>query len=200
MRILVFGDSITYGAWDSEGGWADRLKRWAHRRYLEKGTKLQLINLGIGGDTSTKILARMENEIKARHSASWPFMIVLMVGSNDGRVREGVVEVPLDEFSANYREIVKIAESYTDKIITVGLPPLGRPEVDFKEMQYSDASLERYDSEIRAIAGEYDLPFVDVRPVFTAKDAFSPDLLHPNDKGHEIICDAVKAEIEKLLG
>lgn len=53
MRILIFGDSITYGAWDSEGGWADRLKRWAHQHYLANGTKLQVINLGIGA-----ILAR----------------------------------------------------------------------------------------------------------------------------------------------
>lgn len=27
MRILVFGDSIVYGAWDTEGGWAERLKK-----------------------------------------------------------------------------------------------------------------------------------------------------------------------------
>lgn len=200
MRILIFGDSITYGAWDSEGGWAERLKRWAHRQYLEDGTKLQVINLGIGGNTSQGILARMENEIKARHSASWPFMIILMFGSNDGRVRDGVVEVPLDEFSTNYREIVKIAQSYTDRLVTVGLPPLGQPEIDFKEMQYSDVTLESYDSRIRTIADENGLPFVDVRPLFASKDAFSPDLLHPNDKGHEIIYEAVKAEVEKLVG
>lgn len=199
MRILIFGDSITYGAWDSEGGWADRLKRWAHQRYIQKGTKLQVISLGIGGDTSRKILARMENEIKARHSASWPFVIILMLGSNDGRIREDIVEVPFDEFAANYREIVRFAKSYTDKVITVGLPPLGQPEIDFKEMQYSDAALERYDGGIRIIASEDNLPFVDVRPLFTSKDVFSPDLLHPNDNGHEIIYEAVKAEVEKLL-
>lgn len=200
MRILAFGDSITYGAWDSEGGWADRLKRWAHQRYLGNGTKLQVINLGIGGNTSRAILARMENEIKARHSASWPFMVILMFGSNDGRIREGVVEVPLEEFAQNYREIVEIAKSFTDSIVTVGLPPLGQPELDFKEMQYSDATLERYDSEVRKIASEYNLPFINIRPLFTSKDVFCHDLLHPNDKGHEIICDAVKAEVEKLLG
>ena len=199
MRILVFGDSITYGAWDSEGGWADRLKRWAHQRYIQKGTKLQVINLGIGGDTSRKILARMENEIKARHSASWPFIIILMLGSNDGRIREDIVEVPFDEFATNYREIVRVAKSYTDKVITVGLPPLGQPEIDFKEMQYSDATLESYNAQIHTIADENGLSFVDVRPLFTSKVVFSPDLLHPNDNGHEIIYEAVKAEVEKLL-
>jgi len=199
MRILVFGDSITYGAWDSEGGWADRLKRWAHQRYLENGTKLQVINLGIGGNTSRGILARMEHEIKARHSASWPFMIILMLGSNDGRVRDGVVEVPLEQFVHNYHEIVEIAKGYTDKIIVVGLPPLGQLEIDFKEMQYSDATLESYDAQIRTIAGAYNLPFVDIRPLFTSKDSFSPDLLHPNDAGHEIIYEAVKAEVEEML-
>jgi len=111
-----------------------------------------------------------------------------------------VVEVPAQEFADNYRQIVNIAKSYTDKVITVGLPPLGQPELDFKEMQYTDATLENYDAQIRTIAEEYNLPFVDVRPLFTSKDSFSPDLLHPNDAGHEIIYSAVRAEVEKLLG
>jgi len=27
VNILVFGDSITYGAWDEEGGWVQRLRK-----------------------------------------------------------------------------------------------------------------------------------------------------------------------------
>ncbi len=200
MRVLVFGDSITYGAWDSEGGWADRLKRWAHQQYVANGTKLQVINLGVGGDTSRKILARIENEIRARHSSSWPFMIVLSLGTNDGRVREGVVEVPQDEFAENYRKVVSIAKSFTEKVIIVGLPPLGAPELDFKAMRYSDETTQAYERETKNIADDENLPFVDVRPLFVGPDLFAPDRLHPNNHGHEIIYKAVKTEVEKLLG
>lgn len=199
MRILVFGDSITYGAWDGEGGWTDRLKRWAHQQYLANGTKLQVINLGIGGDTSRKILARIENEIRARHSSSWPFMVVLMFGTNDGRVRNGEVEVPLEEFGENYRRIVATAKAFTDKIIIVGLPPAGKPMLDFKDMQYSDASIQTYESEVRAIASSENLPFVDIRPLFTGENLFYPDMLHPNAEGHQVIYEAVRVKVGEML-
>ena len=67
-RILIFGDSIVYGAWDSEGGWVDRLKRDAHKLYFDtKGeTKIQILNCGIGGETSRGLLKRVEQEILSR--------------------------------------------------------------------------------------------------------------------------------------
>lgn len=199
MRILVFGDSITYGAWDSEGGWVDRLKRWAHQHYLANGTKLQVINLGIGGNTSRGILARIEAEIQARHSSSWPFAIILMFGTNDGRVRGGEVEVPLEEFTENYQKIVEVARRYTDKIIIVGLPPAGKSELNFKNMRYSDRAIQTYEAEIRTIVAHENLPFVDVRPLFNQDGLFCPDMLHPNDRGHTIIYEAVKAKIDEML-
>jgi lysophospholipase L1-like esterase len=200
MRILIFGDSITYGAWDSEGGWADRLKRWAHQQYVANGTKLQVINLGIGGNTSSKILARIENEITARHSSSWPFMIILMFGTNDGRVRGGETEVPIDAFTENYREIIATAKKFTEKVLVVGLPPAGAPKLDFKEMQYDDETIKEYESRIRVLAAEEALPFVEIRSLFASGDLFCADQLHPNDAGHTIIFEAVKKEVEELLG
>ncbi len=103
MRVLIFGDSITYGAWDTEGGWVDRLKRIAHTRTVDsKGqVKLQIINLGIGGDTSTKILKRLSNEIDARKSASWPFVFVFTFCANDERSIQGNVETPIEQFETN---------------------------------------------------------------------------------------------------
>ena len=33
--ILVFGTSTTYGAWDSEGGWVQRLTKYLDNKQLE---------------------------------------------------------------------------------------------------------------------------------------------------------------------
>ncbi|HMI09590.1 MAG TPA: hypothetical protein VK497_04335 [Candidatus Saccharimonadales bacterium] len=76
MRILVFGDSIAYESWDTEGGWVERIKRDAHLQTIQSEgmNKRQVINLGIGGNTSTGILKRLQNEIETRHSANWPFI------------------------------------------------------------------------------------------------------------------------------
>ena len=47
MTICIFGDSITWGAYDPEqGGWATRL-----RNYFEKqDNDVDVYNLGISGD------------------------------------------------------------------------------------------------------------------------------------------------------
>ncbi|MGC9310458.1 MAG: SGNH/GDSL hydrolase family protein [Candidatus Aenigmatarchaeota archaeon] len=66
-RILIFGDSIVFGLWDKQGGWANRL-----RKELDESARgdpnrhIQLYNLGIAGDTSIDVLERCENEILQR--------------------------------------------------------------------------------------------------------------------------------------
>lgn len=127
-------------------------------------------------------------------------MIVLMFGTNDGRVRNGEVEVSLEEFTANYRKVINTAREYTDKVLIVGLPPAGESELDFKDMQYSDATIAQYETQIKTIVSDEGLPFVDVRPLFQDNGLFCADMLHPNDEGHEIIYEAVKTEVQKLLG
>ena len=35
-QISVFGDSITYGAWDREAGWVERLKKVLNKIFLTR--------------------------------------------------------------------------------------------------------------------------------------------------------------------
>jgi len=63
MNILIFGDSITWGAYDPEqGGWATRL-----RNYFEaKNHDVDVYNLGISDDITSGLLNRVEAEVKSR--------------------------------------------------------------------------------------------------------------------------------------
>ena len=60
-KILVFGDSITYGQRDLEmGGWVNRLKlALAHDDSI---TSCHVFNMGISGQNTTEVLERMERE------------------------------------------------------------------------------------------------------------------------------------------
>ena len=60
-QFFIFGDSITYGVIDREGGWANRLRKYLDARTLDSNGKdlFMLYNLGISGDTSADLLARL---------------------------------------------------------------------------------------------------------------------------------------------
>ena len=202
IRILVFGDSITYGSWDTQGGWVDRLKQKAHEITVqsEGTTKIQIMNLGIGGDTSRKILARIRNEIEARTAKAWDLKIVLSFGVNDERSRDGIVEVPLEEYRLNAQSIVNEAIKYTNDILVVGNPPLGQNSVNFKIFEYSDDRLRQYDELLKTVAEESNLIFVPIRTAFEATGIdglFVYDNIHVSDKGHSLIESIVKPYVFK---
>lgn len=200
-RIVVFGDSVAYGAWDSKGGWVDRLKQWAHQLTIESAgeTKLQVFNLGIGGDTSTGIAGRIETELAARQSDSWPLVAIVSYGANDERTTDGLVKTDLEAFKDNTRRIIADARKFTDKLIFVGNLRLPEEVLTFKGREYSDVRLQDYEAVQREIVEAAGLPFVDVRSLFATNDLYAFDRIHPNDAGHALIFEAVRASLEKLL-
>ena len=61
-KILVFGDSITYGQRDLDmGGWVNRLKLALARD--DSITSCHVFNMGISGQSTNEILERMEKQM-----------------------------------------------------------------------------------------------------------------------------------------
>ena len=200
-RILIFGDSVEYGAWDTKGGWVDRMKQAAHAHTLStRGKeKIQIINLGIGGNTSRKILERMKNEIDARHTPTWDLTLVFSFGTNDSRLKDGVAEVLIEDFKNNAHSIIELAKSYTDNILIVGNPPLNENIVRFKVFEFFDQRVKQYDEALAEISVAYNMPFISLRSAFVETHAqlFAYDNIHPNDDGHELIRKVVEPYILK---
>lgn len=209
MRILIFGDSITYGAWDSHGGWADRIKEKIHQSAIDVNadpTKtFQLYNMGISGDTSTGLLSRMEQEVITRKSATRPYVLLISIGTNDTLIdgTNGKLKTSLADYEKNIRELLSIARKYTAKIITVGLPPLPEEEIEFLGMQYNRARLNEYNQSFKNISTELGIPFVDsFQGYLEASDVvalYSADKLHPSDLGHELIAESVWPQLQRAL-
>jgi acyl-CoA thioesterase I len=202
MRILAFGDSITYGAGDSQGGWADRLKKEFHQAKLSEEADHQLFNLGIGGDTSRGLLKRIDPEVQIR--TKWPVTVLIAIGVNDTRAidTKDNYEVPLEEYKDNVLKIIQIAKKYTKKILIIGLTPVTHPELDFKKYWYFNQRIEQYNEALKAIAQQESLPFVELFSPMQAEnieDYFIKDGLHPNDKGYSFMLDRIKPEVIKLI-
>jgi lysophospholipase L1-like esterase len=212
MRVLVFGDSITFGLWDSQGGWADRLKR----AYLAEQIQAagpnediddphQIINLGIGGNTSRMLLARLEHECQARYFPDWPLAIVVAIGANDSKMPAGSNEnlVPIDEFRRNLGEIVQLARKCSGRVVLIGLFPLRDETVSFVDFTFTQAKVKAYDAVISEVAKEAGVPKVELFDLVMAREdraqLYFGDGLHPNDASHELIYSLVKPAVKKLL-
>lgn len=203
LRTLVFGESIAYGAWDSMGGWVDRLKQHEHKKTLESAGshKSQVFNLGIGGDTSTDILSRIGNELESRWKRDWSLRVIISCGVNDARFIQRKPEVTIQKYESNLRQMIAIVRHYTDDIVFVATPPISRKNVVFKEMEFRDEVIQQYEETMRAVAESEQVSFVTLRQIFAVPDMqslYSYDGLHPNDNGHKLIYEEVKRILEVM--
>lgn len=193
MNILIFGDSITWGAYDPEqGGWANRL-----RNYFEKqDNDIDVYNLGISGDTTADLLARIETEAKSRE----PNLIIFAIGINDAQFIHSTnsLRVSLDKFQQNLAKLFAIAKQYTDKVIFVGLTRVDESKTTpipwNTDKSYTNENVERFDNAIEKFCEENKLKFVPMKSVVGNDDLI--DGLHPNSGGHAKIFELMKSEIQ----
>ena len=104
-NILVFGDSITYGAFDyKSNGWVNRL-----RLALDDTEKSDFYtyNLGINSDATIDVLNRFENECAARYIENSNTIIIFAIGINDTVDQNGIDITTLKQFEINIIELIK---------------------------------------------------------------------------------------------
>lgn len=196
MTICVFGDSITWGAYDPEqGGWATRL-----RNYFEaQDNDVDVYNLGISGDNTADLLERMEVEAKARE----PETIVFAIGINDAQFIHSAnsSRVSLDEFQQNIAKLFSIAKKFTNKVIFVGLTRVDESKTApipwNTDKSYTNENVERLDCAIEKFCEENKLKFIPMKDVVGNDDLI--DGLHPNTQGHVKMFERMKSEIESLI-
>lgn len=202
-RIYAFGDSLVAGTYDTQGGWCDRLKQDMHTITAEAddGTKRQMYNLGIGGETSRGLVLRIRPELAARHSAAWPAIIIIGIGKNDSRLRDGVPEVPIDEYEQNLRSIITAAREVTSKIILVGIGPCAEAEIAFKDLAYTRQRLAEYNAVMTKVADELGIVKVEVYELLLNSPAsvFYRDQLHLSDQGYRMVYDVIKPVLMTTL-
>ena len=155
--VVMLGDSITAG-----GEWNELFPH------------LQMKNRGIGGDTTTGVLARLQQIIDAR-----PAAVFLKIGTNDlDRVPERQVSYQ------QYRDIVsriKAGSPATDIYLQSLLPRAA----DMRE------DVEAYNLEIQAIASDLGVTYIDLYPAFLAgdgsiRDELTYDELHLTGAGYKL--------------
>ena|ERR1035437_8856757 len=108
MRVLIFGDSITQGFWDTSGGWVNRLRNHYDEVQVQDLDKdiPTIFNLSIDGDTSQNILNRIKFETQARIWQENLPTVIVQIGINDSSAIGSAPSVEIEDYRTNLVAII----------------------------------------------------------------------------------------------
>ncbi len=191
--VCIFGDSITWGSSDPEGGgWVTRLRNIYEAEGLSAGKDIDVYNLGVSGDNTDDLLKRFKPEAVAREADT----ILFSIGINDSQfiVSKNDNGVPISKFEKNLKELMSEARALTPKVAFIGLTPVDESKTTpipwNIDKAYKKENRDRYDEVIKKICKVNGLPYLDMEEVITTEDL--SDGLHPNSRGHIKIFETVK--------
>ncbi len=205
-KIIIFGDSIVWGAYDEEGGWTSRLRKNSDRKILHgSAPSFEIYSLGIAGDTSQDVRIRFDNEMKARSGGDDIKLIIFSVGVNDSllEVANQTNRIPIKNYQANLEFFIKQSKNYSKNVLCLGLTPVDEDKLKSmpwpKTHVFLNREIKKYDEVIRAMTIQYNLDFIDIYKEFndTILERLMFDGLHPNSRGHELIYNVVMDFLKK---
>ena len=194
--IMVFGDSITYGANDSKlGGWVNRL-----RMILEtKESHFSVFNLEISGEVTKETLQRFEFECKKRYDKDDNTTIIFAIGINDTQELNRAQRVSLNDFQDNINKLIADAKKFTNNIFFIGLTKVDESKVApipwKNNVSFSNKKIIMFDSLLEDICQDNQVMYIEMFDLLKLDEL--SDGLHPNEIGHQKICDKVLNQITK---
>lgn len=209
VRVLVFGSSVDHGFWGEEGGWVQRLRKDLDRFSMENEEDYSLYNLSISGDTTKRILDRIENEIQPRKNYEDLHIYLEIGGLNDSQIELETGEnwIPTEEYSENIEKIIEIAQKHAEKTVLFTGRPVDESKVypmPWKETHgYKNSEAEKYTEILRGKAEAKNLPLVDFQRSIDREEWKEKlyDGVHPNTEGHRQLHRIAKKRLkeEKLI-
>jgi len=204
QRIVFIGDSITdCGRRDAfapyGNGYFSLVRAFVTARYPE--LDLTWENRGISGDTTRHLMARWEEDAVALR----PDWLSVKIGINDvwrryrGKPHEAV---PIDEYEANLRQMLRRAVDATGCKLIVAEPYVidkDPEEPHRKETNAFGLVARRLSEEFGAINVRTQEAF-DCALRTTEPEAWSADRIHPNLAGHAVIAQAFLRAIGFEMG
>ena len=181
MEIFCIGDSLTYGYG------VTRSKCWPS---LLAATGLSVHNLGVNGDTTGGMLARMEAQLLSGALKSGDLAFILG-GCNDIfctgaylTARSSICAMAQQLSSLQIRPVI---------CTPMGLGPSGYPEAWEELVDFTAAAelIRAYNGWLRKFCPAFGLELIDLEAVFDGFGSRRPELfldgIHPTAAGHAVI-------------
>ena len=184
VRIVCFGSSITgiYYHTGSRRAWSDMLEIALRRLY--PAAKLEVINAGVSGNSTTQALARIRSDVLDRK----PHLVAVMFGMND------MVRNPPNIFHDNLVSIVQQCRGAGSEVLLMTSNAI-LPE----DARRPEGRLEEFVQIVRDVGRELKAPVADCYRAYAdvrraSRRAFGEimsDTIHPNMRGHKIFAEEV---------
>ncbi|HHT49075.1 MAG TPA: SGNH/GDSL hydrolase family protein [Firmicutes bacterium] len=200
--ILFQGDSITDAGrnreepWSLGTGYALMIAGWVKALFPEINGAF--LNRGVSGDRVVDLKARWQEDCLDLK----PDLVSIMIGINDcWRRYDSNMPLPVEEFEANYRAILKQTKERLDAEIVLCEPFL-LPVQEGQEMWYEDLGPKI--QVVRKLAREYNTVFIPYDGIFAqAASVQKPaywlqDGVHPTEAGHALIAREWMKQVFKL--
>jgi len=195
LTVVAFGDSITQQGFNVEfGGWiALMADKWPQQT--------DFLNRGHSGHTTRHALELMRQGVLGN-----PNVVVVFFGANDACLPSVEHHVPLEEYRANLKTIVKTLQ-VKSKVILVTPPPPYLPDLIKRNMEKgktitADRNVEfteKYQNVVLDIGKELNLPVADLfSALVNDPKAHLRDGLHLNALGNRELYQLMIGALENL--
>ena len=194
---VALGDSLAVGV----GAHSGYVTHYASYITADTGARIDLLNLGRSGQTSSELLHALRNDRAMRQALGAAEVITFNIGINDlghageayemgtcgGRDNQECLRRAVEAFEENWdaiiAELLSLRSAQDTIIRTAGLGYTPRVDEIF----------EPYESEVNrhiaTTAASHDIPYA--QP-YLDQGYMSSDGVHPNDDGYEVIADRLR--------
>jgi acyl-CoA thioesterase I len=193
LRVCFAGDSYVAGVGDSSGlGWVGRLSAHAYA----SGLPITVYDLGVRGDTSLDVAARLPGEVARRTNPAAELRVVLAYGLNDVVLKDGRPRVaPGDSLAATTRSLAWLASAYIPAIF-IGPPAIG----DIGQ----DSRTEKLDRLLTECAVSHGVTYVSpfgclINDPVWLDEVKAGDGAHPGPPGYRRYFEAVRGPLMRFL-
>ncbi len=205
-KLFFIGDSITVGAWDDKGGWANRLIAKVMQEKM-KGKNFYCIpyNLGVSGDTAEDVLKRLRKEISVRldpEEDDEKIQFVFAIGINDSvyLLDEEKNRFTEDAFRGNLIQLCDTSKDIAQKISFIGMTPVDESLLNpipwAPDKSCMNKYIRRYEDILKQVCLEHHVPFLPVFDEWISRPDYKEllfDGVHPNTKGHALLADKISS-------
>ncbi len=211
-QVFVFGSSSAYGVGGKDGGWADLLKCRLHGELYGvngRGEKWELFNFGKSGAKIAFAQETVEGQLKAYKRDGLTIALVSIGGNNAKAENDPANFVStVEEYTKEMTIFLTTLKRQVDHVFFVGSGTVDESKTNPKISPFSDrksyftnARRALFDEALRGIAAEVGVTFIElgVDPDEWKEKYLYIDGLHPNQAGHQFICDKVWEKIAPLI-